>query len=63
MIEKRKLIYDDNDTPYSFLFDKTRKSQVKKQYGMYLSYWSKHKKEVGNSYVGSLFVDYAKLII
>ena len=30
---KKQLIYDVKNTPYSFLFDETTNSQVKKQYG------------------------------
>ena len=57
---KKNLIYDVNNTPYSFLFDETTSSQVKKQYDPYLSYWSNHHSKVVNSYVGSLFVGRCK---
>ena len=38
---KEGLINDAATTPYSFLFDETTNSQVKKQYNAYLIYWSK----------------------
>ena len=47
---KKKLIYDVNNTPYSFSFDKTTNNQVKKQYDAYLSYWSNRHNKVVNSY-------------
>ena len=49
---KKKLIYDVNNTPYLFSFDKTTNSQVKKQYDAYLSYWSNRHNKVVNSYGG-----------
>ena len=36
----KKLIYDVNRVPFSFLFDESTNSQVKKQYDGYVSYWS-----------------------
>lgn len=38
---KKELIYDVRNTPFSFLFDETTKSQAKKQYDAYVLYWSK----------------------
>ena len=38
---RRKLIKDAVDTSFSFLFDETTNSQVKKQCGGYVVYWSK----------------------
>lgn len=57
---KWKLIYDVNNTPYSFLFDETTNSQVKKQYNAYLSYWSNRHSKVVSSCVRSLFVGHCK---
>ena len=42
--------------PFSFKFDETTTSQVKKQYDVYLSYWSKSADKVVSSYAGTLFV-------
>ena len=41
--------------PYSFLFDETTNSQVKKQYDGYVIYWSKRSDRIVHSYCGSLF--------
>ena len=57
---KRRLIYDVSNTPYLFLFDKITNSQVKKQYDVYLLYWSNHHNKVVHSYVRSLFVGHCK---
>ena len=53
---KKKLVEDVSDTPYSFLFDETTTSQVKKQYDGYLLYWSRKDGRVVHSYCGSIFV-------
>ena len=53
---RRKLCKDVADTPFSFLFDETTTSQVKKQYDGYVVYWSKKENRVVHSYCGSLFV-------
>ena len=42
--------------PFSFRFDETTTSQVKKQYDGYITYYSKKEKKVSTRYVGSLFV-------
>ena len=52
----RKLIKDVADTPFSSLFDKATKSQVKKQYGEYVMYWSKQDCRVVSRYCSSSFV-------
>ena len=52
----KKLIYDVRNTPFSFLFDGTTSSQVKKQYDAYLQYWTKRNDTVISAYCGSLFV-------
>ena len=52
----KKLIYDVRNTPFSFLFDETTNSKVKKRYDAYLQYWSKRNGNVISAYCGSLFV-------
>ena len=37
---KQMLIYDVNNTPFTFKFDESTTSQVKKQYDAYLQFWS-----------------------
>ena len=52
-------IYDVGKTPFTFKFDETPKTQVKKkQYGGYLQYWSSREGQIVNVYVGSLFMGY-----
>ena len=54
---KQMLMYDVNTTPFTFKFDESTTSQVKKkQYNAYLQFWSKNYDEVVNCYFGSLFV-------
>ena len=53
---KQMLLYDVNNTPYTFRFDESTSSQIKKQYDGYLQYWSTKYDEVINCYCGSLFV-------
>ena len=53
---RRKLVKDLADTPFSFLFDETTTSQVKKQYDGYVIYWSSRAGKVVHQYCGSLFV-------
>ena len=53
---RRKLVKDVADTPYSFLFDETATSQVKKQYDGYVVYWCKQEHRVVHRYCGSLFL-------
>lgn len=59
---RKKLIYDVNNVPYSFLFDETTNNQVKKQYDAYLSYWSNRHDKVVCAYVGSLFVGHCTAV-
>ena len=53
---KKQLIYAVKNIPYSFLFEETTNSQVKKQYHGYVIYWSKRCDVIVHSYCGSLFV-------
>lgn len=46
--------------PFSFRFDETTTSQIKKQYDGYITYYSKKEKNVTTRYVGSLFVGKCK---
>ena len=42
--------------PFTFKFDESTLTQVKKQYDVYACYWSKLHNRIVNNYVGSLFV-------
>ena len=53
---KQMLLYDVNKTPYTFKFEKSTSSQIKKQYDANLQYWSTKYDEVSNRCRGSLFV-------
>ena len=53
---KQKLKEDCANTPYTIKFDETTTSQTKKQFDMYISYWSGKYNQVINLYVGSKFV-------
>ena len=46
--------------PFSFRFDETTTSQVRKQYDGYITYYSKKEKQVTTRYVGLLFVGRCK---
>ena len=53
----RSLVQADiYERPFTFHFDETTTSQVKKQYDGYVTYYSKSRKEVCNAYCGTLFV-------
>ena len=52
---RRKLIKEVADTPFSFLFDETTNSQVKKHYDRCSVYCSKQDRRVVHQYHGSLF--------
>ena len=53
---REKLMNELIGDPYTFKFDETTTSQVKKQYDAYLQFWNFNQKEVVNAYIGSLFV-------
>ena len=53
---KKVLLEDMKKEQYCFHFDETTTSQLKKQYDGYITYYSKHAKQVACAYVGSLFV-------
>ena len=53
---KDELITYVEKTPYSFKFDETTTSQVKKQYNRCVSFFSKILHEIVTSYCGFLFV-------
>ena len=57
---KQGLIEDSNKIPYTFLFDETTTSQVKKQYDGYIIYWSNKTGLIEHAYCGSLFVGHCK---
>ena len=52
----KKLIYDVNRVPFSFLFDEFTNNQIKKQYDGYVSYWSPRSDQVVSAYPGLLFL-------
>lgn len=51
-----QLIEDLAKTPFTFMFDETTTSQVKKQYDGYVQFYSKRYKRLINQYAGSLFL-------
>jgi hypothetical protein len=53
---KDLILNDVTGSPFTFHFDETTTSQVKKQYDGYVTYFSRKKGEVCTSYCGSLFV-------
>ena len=53
----RDIILDDlRGKPYSFRFDETTTSQIKKQYDGYATFFSDHLQQVITTYLGTLFV-------
>lgn len=54
------LIEDLKSNPFTFLFDETTTSQVKKQYDGYVQYESKRYKKIVSHYAGSLFVGHCR---
>ena len=59
---KAEQIQDIKDVPYTFKFDEITISQVLKQYGGYLCYWSPMYDEVVNTYAGSLFMGHCSAV-
>ena len=53
---KEDLMKDIRGVPYTFKFDETATSQVKKQYDAYICYWSPSYGQIVNMYAGSLFL-------
>ena len=53
---KEKVINDIADKPFSFKFDETTTSQVKKQYDGYVTYFSDTSQTIETAFCGSLFV-------
>ncbi|KAG4072228.1 hypothetical protein HA402_005950 [Bradysia odoriphaga] len=56
------LLLDFKGTPFSYKFDETTTSQIKKQYDGYVQYESKRFGDVVNRYCGSLFLGHCKAI-
>lgn len=53
----QKLLEDEvSDSPFTFKFDETTTSQVKKQYDGHIQFWSEKENRIVNNYCGSLFV-------
>ena len=59
---KKQMIYIVKNTPYSFLFDETTSSKVKKQYDSYVIYWYKRFDSIVYSYCRSLFVGHCTAV-
>lgn len=53
---RERLIDDLQSCPFTFLFDETTTSQVKKQYDGYVQYESRQYKKIITHYAGSLFL-------
>ena len=53
---KEKLILDVSNKPFSFKFDETTTSQIKKQYDAYVTYFSYTNQVIVTAFCGSLFV-------
>ena len=45
-----------SEIPFTFKFDETTTSQIKKQYDGYIQYWYRKHGKVLSAYVGSLFL-------
>lgn len=52
----KELLNDFNGQPFTFKFDETTTSQVKKQYDGYIQYYSPKFQKIVNHYCGSLFL-------
>ena len=56
---KAELLKDIHGAPFTFKFDETTTSQVKKQHDGYIQYWSNSKNRIiPGAYCGSLFVSH-----
>ena len=53
---KEKLILDVSNKPFSFKFDKTTTSQIKKQYDAYVTYFSYTNQVIVTAFCGFQFV-------
>ena len=53
---KEKRISDVSNKPFSFKFDETTTSQIKKQYDAYVTYFSYLNQVIVTAFCGSLFV-------
>ena len=56
------LLEDMKNISFTFRFDKTTTSQIKKQYDGNVNFYSKQERRVVTQYAGSLFVDHCKNI-
>ena len=54
--EKAKLILDVSKKPFSFKFNQTATSQIKKQYDAYVTYFLYFNQVIATALCGSLFV-------
>ena len=50
------MLKDFKDQSFSFKFDESTTSQVKKQYDTYVQFWSSLHQQIVNRYCGSAFV-------
>lgn len=53
---RKEMLNDFKNKPFTFKFDETTTSQIKKQYDGYVQYWSTKMEKVINRYCGSLFL-------
>ena len=54
------LLEDMKNMPFTFRFNETTTSQIKKQYDGYINFYSKQERKVVTWYTGSLFVGHCK---
>ena len=57
---KNELLNDFKNQPFTFKFDETTTSQVKKQYDGYVQFWSNTTNQIVNRYCGSVFVGHCR---
>ena len=57
---KNELLNNFKNQPFTFKFDETTTSQVKKQYDGYVQFWSNTTNQIVNRYCGSVFVGHCR---
>ena len=55
---RKSVLKDFKDQPFTFKFDKSAMSQVKKQYDVYVQFWSSLHQQIVNRCCGSVFVEH-----
>ena len=53
---RKNMLNDFRSQPFTFKFDESTTSQIKKQYDGYVQFWSPNIHQIVNKYCGSLFV-------